>query len=97
MKKIECDCSCATACPQGRIGSQARCFAWKDEPEADSYLILRQSEFDAIKAQVDQLENRAGNTSVSNARMISKIEEMQGSITSLQERVVNLMNAQEAA
>lgn len=28
---VECDCSCATRCPQGRTGTRTKCRIWKED------------------------------------------------------------------
>ena len=49
-----------------------------------------------MAAKIDELENRAANTSISNARMISKIDESAQHIGTLQQMVRLLMDKVEA-
>lgn len=31
MKRVVCDCTCADKCPQGKVGTEAKCVIWKRE------------------------------------------------------------------
>ena len=76
MKKIECDCSCATACPQGRIGSQVRCFVWKDDdPKVDPIWVL-QGQINAQALEIVAIRQRLTESANVIAGMAAKIEQL---------------------
>lgn len=78
MKTIECDCSCADTCPQGRVGSRQRCRILKDESvEARSTLTPA-----TVNERLDEAFRRINAQAEVIAGMAAKIEALTTELTS---------------